>query len=100
MLGGIWRRSALSAVSIGQKLRDLAVSESGFVFDPYSGATFSVNATGMCLLEGLKEGLDRQSLMARLEDRFETEGAELSRDVDEFLELLRTHAILPRDAQL
>ncbi len=29
-----------------QRLRDLAVSESGFVFDPYSGQTYSLNATG------------------------------------------------------
>ncbi len=87
-------------VSVEQKLKDLAVSESGFVFDPYSGATFSVNATGLCLLEGMKSGLDRNGLIERLEESFDVEDAELGRDVDEFLELLRHHAILPAAARI
>jgi len=86
-------------VSIGQKLKDLAVSESGFVFDPYSGATFSVNASGLCLLEGLKDGLDRAGLLGRLEERFDTTGADLERDLDEFLTLLRHNGVLPDDAR-
>jgi hypothetical protein len=36
-----------------QHLVDLAVSESGFVFDPWSGSTFTVNSTGLVLLAGL-----------------------------------------------
>jgi hypothetical protein len=85
--------------STGQKLKDLAVSESGFVFDPYSGATFSVNASGLCLLEGLKEGLDREGLLGRLEERFDTTGADLGRDLDEFLALLRHNGVLPDEAR-
>jgi len=38
-----------------QKLKDLAVSDSGFVFDPYTGSTFSVNAAGRLILKGRKE---------------------------------------------
>ncbi len=38
-------------------LRHLAISPSGFVFDPNTGSTFTCNETGRPLLEGLREGL-------------------------------------------
>jgi len=83
--------------SIDQRLKDLAVSETGFVFDPYSGATFSLNASALCLLRGLKEGLDREELVDRLEELFDVTDADLSRDIDEFLELLRYNGVLPHE---
>ena len=83
--------------SIDQRLKDLAVSETGFVFDPYSGATFSLNASALCLLRGLKEGLEREALIERLEELFDVTDADLSRDIDEFLELLRYNGVLPHE---
>lgn len=83
--------------SVNQRLKDLAVSETGFVFDPYSGATFSLNASALCLLRGLKEGLDREELLDRLEELFDVTDADLSRDIDEFLELLRYNGVLPHE---
>lgn len=83
--------------SINQRLKDLAVSETGFVFDPYSGATFSLNASALCLLRGLKEGLGLDELIARLEESFDVTDADLSRDIDEFLELLRYNGVLPQE---
>ena len=45
------------------RLSDLAISDSGFVFDPYTGASFSVNLTGLTLLRALKDGdTDRAQL--------------------------------------
>ena len=33
-------------MSSATHLKDLALSDTGFVFDPYTGATFTTNATG------------------------------------------------------
>jgi hypothetical protein len=78
-----------------QKLKDLAVSETGFVFDPYTGASFSTNATGTTVLACLKEGLDRGAILARLTESFETAEEDVERDLDEFIFLLRENGILP-----
>ena len=40
-----------------RRLGDLALSDTGFAFDPLTGATFTVNATGLCVLLAMKEGL-------------------------------------------
>ena len=82
-------------------LKDLAVSESGFVFDPHTGATFTVNGAGKALIDGLRDGFGRRELVALLEERFEVEGhADLHRDVDEFIHLLKRNDLLPQSFAL
>jgi hypothetical protein len=48
-------------MSTNKPLADLAVSDTGFVFDPFTGTTYTVNSTGLCLLHAFKEGLGRGS---------------------------------------
>jgi hypothetical protein len=74
-------------------LRQLALSDTGFVFDPQSGATFTVNATGLCVLKALQEGLSRGEIGARLRDRFEVRSGDPARDVGDFEELLGQHGL-------
>ena len=78
-------------------LLDLAVSDSGFVFDPRSGTTFTVNKTGVVLLRGIVRGLDRGRLMDELETQFEVLEADLHRDIDEFVQLLRENGLVNQD---
>ncbi len=71
-------------------LRDLALSDSGFVFDPMTGHSFTVNATGLCVLQGLKEGKSPEDIVKRLTDGFELEaGEDAGRDVQDFIVQLR-----------
>lgn len=79
------------------RLRELAVSDTGFVFDPYSGFTFSVNETGRFILNRLKAGQDVEGVAAALADAFELSSRDdPSRDVHEFILMLREHQLLPR----
>lgn len=83
------------------KLADLALSETGFVFDPYTGATFSANAAGLAILHQLKAGASRADIVSHLEREFEIHaGADLQRDLDEFLHLLEQNDLLPRSFSL
>jgi hypothetical protein len=70
----------------GRRLKDLAVSESGFVFDPHSGQTYSLNPTGKAILEELRRGTPPERIEAVLRDAFEVEpGIEVGRDVRDFM---------------
>ncbi len=80
-----------------QQLRELAVSDTGFVFDPYSGSTFTVNEPGLCVLVALKEGAGREAILARLRERFEVAGEDLARDLEEFVHMLRQNGLVPKD---
>jgi len=80
------------------QFRDLAVSESGFVFDPRSGATFTVNPGGLVVLGGLREGLDLDALITRLRERFDALPGDGTReDILDFVHVLRQLGLLPPD---
>lgn len=82
------------------RLRELALSDTGFLFDPYTGATFTLNAAGLCVLQGLREGLDRAALCARLRERFDVGAAAPEDDLSDFVHLLIQHGLLPADFSL
>jgi len=84
-----------------QRLKDLAVSDSGFLFDPLSGATFTLNPAGRTILDGLKAGKGRDGITQLLKQSFQLgEGVDLQRDVDEFVQMLRQSELLPSDFEL
>ncbi|KPJ74943.1 MAG: hypothetical protein AMS19_14630 [Gemmatimonas sp. SG8_23] len=83
-----------------QKLRDLAISESGFLFDPHTGATFTTNSVGMAILEGLREGISKQELVDRLHERFDVRGDDVVRDLGDFVHLLQRNDLVPHDFDL
>jgi PqqD family protein of HPr-rel-A system len=77
------------------RLRDLAVSDSGFVFDPTTGHTYSLNATALVALRALKDGVAADEVARALSDAFERDGSEdLERDAQEFLTQLRTQGLV------
>lgn len=51
------------------RLSQLAVSETGFIFDPQTGQSFSVNPTGLIVLDLLKRGSSLDVTSRSLADR-------------------------------
>ncbi len=77
------------------RLKQLAISESGFVFDPLTGHSFSVNATGLAILGALKEGLGVDEAAAHVRDAFDTDRSDdVERDVEDFLARLRNYHLV------
>jgi hypothetical protein len=70
-------------------IRRLAVSESGFVFDPSSGRSFTVNETGIAVLRALQQELGLDVIRRQLAADFEVAPQTLERDLSEFLVTLR-----------
>jgi PqqD family protein of HPr-rel-A system len=72
------------------RLRELALSDSGFVFDPLTGHTFTVNPSGLFVLRLLKDGVQESQVAARLGEQFELDpGEDPLRDVADFILQLR-----------
>lgn len=70
-------------------LNRLALSDSGFVFDPVTGNSFSLNVTGLAIVRRLQRGETAGQLIASLQEEFEVEPQTAERDVIEFAALLR-----------
>lgn len=72
-------------------LQRLAISESGFVFDPASGHNFTVNETGLSILRQLQKSTELAPLLQYLANDYEVPARELERDVLEFAGVLRDY---------
>ena len=73
-----------------EHLKVLSVSDTGTIFDPLSGSSFSLDATGRCVLQLVKEGASRDQIVAKLRDRVcDARGEEVLRDLNELVLLLR-----------
>jgi len=88
-------------MDVREKLSDLAISDKGFVFDPYTGCTFSLNSCGRVMLEGIKRGAGREEILDDLTAAFAVgEDEDLDRDLGEFLQLMRREGLVPAEFTL
>ena len=87
--------------------KNIAISETGFVFDPKAGATFTANATAVAVLQALRDDVPFERVPERLAERFEGVTAFAREDIKDFVSSLcsfglvsaefATHAV--RDAR-
>ena len=70
-------------------LERLALSNSGFLFDPVSGHSFTLNETGRRILGILQRTRDLKELKGQLLAEYEVDESTLDRDLLEFLGSVR-----------
>jgi hypothetical protein len=70
-------------------LNRIAVSESGFLFDPVSGDSFTLNETGLAVLRLVRRTREAGALAAALAQEFDVSEEQAERDLIEFAASLR-----------
>ncbi|PCI44202.1 MAG: hypothetical protein COB41_05055 [Proteobacteria bacterium] len=70
-------------------LQRLALNDSGFVFDPESGRSFTSNAVGLYVLRFLQKHSNADGLLTAIESDFDVSRNDAERDVTEFAAQLR-----------
>lgn len=77
------------------RLAGLALNDSGFAFDPATGHTYNLNASGLAVVRALAGGGTPGDAAAALAATFDAEPeADLGRDVEEFVRQLREHGLV------
>jgi hypothetical protein len=71
------------------RLKTLAISDSGFIFDPTSGHSFTTNATGIAIISALKTGTDPADIAHTILQKYEVSPDDAERDVGDFLNCLQ-----------
>jgi hypothetical protein len=79
-----------------QRLDMLAVSETGFVFDPRTGHSYTVNATGLAVLSELKRGEPLSTSLQRLQSQFDCPPT-VAADLVAFVEALNNYDLIGRN---
>ncbi len=76
------------------KLERLAINDEGFIFDPETGNSYTVNQTGLFIIKLLKEGKNEEEIVKALTEEFEIGEDEAKRDLVDFLEQLRLYGLV------
>ncbi|MBS4056950.1 MAG: PqqD family protein [Bacteroidetes bacterium] len=76
---------------------NIAVSENGFVFNPASGESFSVNTVGLEILNMLRKGHSAVQIIQSINDHFHAEPTVIERDLNDFIETLRQYHMIDHD---
>ncbi|MGI4883640.1 MAG: PqqD family protein [Janthinobacterium lividum] len=73
---------------------DVALSESGFLFNPATGDSFAANPVAAELLALARRGLDGPAARAEILARYDVAPAQLDKDWDDLLAQLRDFQLL------
>lgn len=73
---------------------NIAISETGFVFDPGTGDSFTLNAVGMEILGMLKSGRSRKEIIQSITDSYDVEESAFERYYYDFVSMLKHYQIV------
>lgn len=65
------------------KIKNLALSETGFLFDPATGNTYTLNESAVFILKALKEGKSPAVIAGDLTAEYEVSEVQASEDVSD-----------------
>ena len=74
--------------------KNLALSDSGFVFDPSTGDSFSTNPIGLEIIRMLKEGKTSNDIKANILKTYMTDDASFEKDFYDFINMLTKHNLV------
>lgn len=73
---------------------NVAVSDSGFIFNPDTGESYTVNPIGVEIIQMLQNGKTYEGILHALFEEFNVENNTLEKDIDDFLGLLRNYSLI------
>lgn len=72
---------------------DIALSKTGFVFNPQTGESFSLNPMGSEIICLLRDGYSTEEVVKSITDRFDVSAHSFSTDLDDFVAMLRRYEL-------
>ncbi len=77
--------------------KNIAISDSGFIFNPDTGESFSANPIGLEVLELLKDGLDFENIQKKILEKYKSDKDTVERDYHDFINLLSQNNLIDHD---
>ena len=77
-----------------KRLSDLAMSDSGFIFDPVTGNSYTSNITGIYIINRFKNGDDDVSIARGLSEEYDVTVENAEQDIIHLKEMLRINNLL------
>ena len=79
--------------------KNIAISESGFIFNPMTGDSFSANPVGKDILQWMREEQSEEEIIQQLKKKYKVEAAVAEKDLYDFMLMLKTYQLIQEDEQ-
>jgi hypothetical protein len=79
-----------------EKLTDLAINQSGFIFDPTTGYSYNANETAIWIINQIIAGSDIEELVNALVQEYEVNRDEAISDIEYFMRVLENYNLVER----
>ena len=79
--------------------KNIAISESGFIFNPSTGDSFSTNHLGQDIIRLLQSEKSWEEVIHSLQEKFSVDKQTIENDLGDFLYMLKTYQIIKEDEQ-
>ncbi|MBN2681374.1 MAG: PqqD family protein [Bacteroidales bacterium] len=77
--------------------KSIAVSETGFVFDPTTGESFSLNEIGIEYLNRLKEGVEKDEIKKEILEKYDVDEMTFESSFNDFINMLYAYQLLEKN---
>jgi len=74
--------------------KNIAISDSGFIFNPSTGDSFSANPIGLEIIRLLKEEKSKESILSELSEKYAADQSTIEKDINDFLLMLSTYQLV------
>lgn len=80
--------------------KNIAVSDTGFVFDPETGESFTLNETGILLFRFMKEGKTEEEITKRITEEYDIDPLSFEKYFQDFREMLKQFNMLEYEEEI
>jgi hypothetical protein len=74
--------------------KNIAISDSGFIFNPSTGDSFSTNQVGMEIIRLLKENKSKEEVISGVVAKFNVDEATVEKDLSDFSLMLNNFQLV------
>ncbi|MEI6695292.1 MAG: PqqD family protein [Bacteroidota bacterium] len=74
--------------------KNIAISDTGFVFNPLNGESFSINPIGVEIINMMKEDKSFEFIMQEMLTKYSVEEATIEKDYFDFIGILKHHNLI------
>jgi len=79
--------------------KNIAISDSGFLFNPATGESYSLNITGTELLNLIKEGKTIEEITSIFLDKYDTDKVTIEKDYQDFTEVIMQYNLSEKEGE-
>ncbi len=74
--------------------KNIAISDSGFVFNPINGESFSVNPIGADIIDQMKSDKTFDEIQSHIVNKYNVEISTFEKDYFDFIGLMKQHNLI------